>query len=491
MRFYSPRREQLSPTAVDRAYLAGMEGIPWRSRNTVHQHQLLVERPLHDSGNLYIPWHVPEHGDVVLSTASLMESERPYHLPLELARGTLNRLRNYAAELQHAGLELPREILDQLCEAQRCFIRCTTAQRDPHQSAELADQTLVACFAGMETLFDHCSHQLLEMRRGNGAPLHTLLAANLTHLPTSPRDEQLLVQTFNSAAIPTTWRQCEPNAGQFDWQAMDTRLQWSQRHGLRLCAGPLIRLDRMSLPDWVYLWEDDFEQLQTCVADYVQAVVRRYMGKVHIWHAAAGLNVGGELSLTEEQRLRLAVTVIENTRRLDSQTPLVISFDQPWAEYLAKDDMDLSPIHFADALARADLGVAGVGLELHVGYSRGGTLPRDLLEISRQIDRWSFLGLPLLVSIAVPSRSDSDAQAWVKTDVVADLATDVTPRSQQQWVEQVAAMLLSKPAVHGIIWNQLFDAEPHAFPHGGLWDASGDPKPALETLATLRKQYLS
>ena len=50
-------------------------------------------------------------------------------------------------------------------------------------------------------------------------------------------------------------------------------------------------------------------------------------------------------------------------------------------------------------------------------------------------------------------------------------------------------MLLTKPAVQGIFWNQLADNVPHDFPHGGLIDAEGKPKPALEALRNLRKQF--
>lgn len=490
MRFSMPRSEQLSAAAVDRAYLAGMEGIPWRSRNLVQQQQLLIERSLHESGNLYIPWNVREHGEVVLSTASLMEGPRVYQLPLELARGTLTRLRNFAAEVQQAGLVIPEQIQAQIDQAHQQFIRCATTQNDPAGSAELADRVLEVCLKSMEQLAQHCAQQTLDARRRPGPPLHTLLAVELSRTPDIEQARRV-TETFNAVALTTTWREIEPNAGQYSWTELEGRLDWCQQQGLRICAGPLLRTDREALPDWVYLWDDDFDQLQSCISDFITAVVQRFAGRVHIWHAAAGLNVGGELTLSEEQRLRLAVNVIESVRRGDSQTPLVMSFDQPWAEYLAKDDFDLSPIHFADALARADLGVAGIGLELNMGYTRAGTLPRDLLEISRQIDRWSYLGLPLLVSLVAPSDCGPDPLAWQKTETFCEQQGAVTAESQREWIERVIALLLSKSAVHGIIWNQLSDALPHAFPHGGLWDHSGQPKPALDSLAQLRKRYLT
>ena len=52
-------------------------------------------------------------------------------------------------------------------------------------------------------------------------------------------------------------------------------------------------------------------------------------------------------------------------------------------------------------------------------------------------------------------------------------------------------MLLAKPIVHGIFWNQLLDSQPHEFPHGGLFDAAGSPKSALASIAAQRRAHLA
>ena len=51
-------------------------------------------------------------------------------------------------------------------------------------------------------------------------------------------------------------------------------------------------------------------------------------------------------------------------------------------------------------------------------------------------------------------------------------------------------MLLAKQPVQAIIWNQLSDAVPHDFPHGGLLDAAGQAKPCFEAFRNLRQQYV-
>ena len=65
-----------------------------------------------------------------------------------------------------------------------------------------------------------------------------------------------------------------------------------------------------------------------------------------------------------------------------------------------------------------------------------------------------------------------------------------TPAAQQAWVARYLPLMLAKPFVQGIYWNQLQDSVPHDFPHGGLFDEHRKAKPALRTLALLRQALL-
>ena len=94
---------------------------------------------------------------------------------------------------------------------------------------------------------------------------------------------------------------------------------------------------------------------------------------MHVWQCAARLNTQEVFSLSEEQRLRLAVLAIEVTRQADPRAPVVLMLDQPWAEFMSENECDLSPLHFADALVRAEIGLSGIGLEINLGYWPGGS----------------------------------------------------------------------------------------------------------------------
>jgi hypothetical protein len=291
-------------------------------------------------------------------------------------------------------------------------------------------------------------------------------------------------------AVPITWRRIEAVEGRRVWDETDAQIAWAQSAGLRVSAGPLLELDDRGVPDWTYLWEGDFNSLLSFMLEHVRAVVERYRGKVHLWQVAARMTHGHALGLNEEARLQLAAKAISVVRQLDSTTPLVVSFDQPWAEYLASEHLDLAPLHFADALVRADLGLSGIGLELNVGYHPGGSIHRGPVAMSRLLDTWSLLELPLQVALTFPSAAEADPQADQKIRVFSSEADEVTLESQREWIERHVPLLLAKSVVQVVVWNQLSDAAPHQYPHGGLFDAKDKPKPAFESLKNMRRQYL-
>lgn len=499
MRFLAPRQEQVPEGAVERAYLAGMEGIPWRSRNwwTAAEEapgpgEFVVQREVNESGNLYLPWCVNGHGELVLSTASLMERAKPYHLPLELARGTVNRVRNQAADWQGMGLQVTPELEDDFKSMSAAFSQAATSTADQEATSNWAAQAIQLALGAVDKLTATYAAQAIASRRVTSQTLPTFFAGRIDCRPLGDAQAQGFVSAFNSAQLDFQWRELEPTASKFAWEAYDRQLQWCRDQGLRVVGGPLLQLDRHHMPDWMYLWEGDFQQVLHSTVQYVRAVVERYRGKVHVWNCAARMNLDCAIKLNEEERLRLVVAVIDEVQRLDARTPYIISFDQPWAEYLSTADHDFSPLHFADSLVRAELGLAGIALEMNFGYWPQGTLARDWLEVSRQLDRWNLLGLPLLIMTTVPSATSPDPNARVQARPVSRLAKNgPSLATQQQAAERLALLALAKSFVHGFIWNETTDSMPHEFANGGLFDLQGRPKPALGTLASLRKQFLT
>jgi hypothetical protein len=469
MQFIVPHRDRLPDGAIELAYLAGHEEAPYQTRTSWQGDWLSVHRDEAESATFTIPWIVGNRPPLALSTGTLVERARPYLLPVELARGTVYRLRTYAFLWQALGLVVPAGLSPLLKEALGALARAATAQDQPVEAAKSAEQALVAGLEGGAVLCAAYADQSRRARRAMSTrtPLVVGVPLDDDRPPDQPFAEFLL-QSCNTLSVPFSWRNIEATAGAPSWQLSDVQIAWCQGHEKRICGGPLVRLEPEALPDWIGP-ATDFGTLQASVARHVQAVVERYRGRVHLWNCGAAINTATTLPLTEEQRVRLAVSAIETARAADRQTPVILTLDQPWGEALRDERRQLSPIHFADALVRGDLGLAGLGLRIDMGFAPGATLPRDVLEISRQIDRWSVFNLPLLIEFTLPP---------------SVLPSD---HGEQAWIEQVIPVLLGKPAIQAVFWGRLFDGQGRPFADRGLFDREGVPKPALRAFSAIRR----
>ena len=303
-----------------------------------------------------------------------------------------------------------------------------------------------------------------------------------------------VAETFNLVCAACGWGAVEPSEGRRDWAASDGPIEWAHANGLRVCGGPLIEFDERRLPDWAYLWEGDVQTLGSLMIAHARAAAERYRGRVHLWRIASRVNRERVLSLTDEQRLQIVAGAVRAVREVDPQTPIVVGFDQPWAEYRNRVDTELSPLDYADALERADLGIAGFNLELNVGYYPYATAARNPLAFSRLIDLWNVrLEAPLMLSLTLPSAATPDAHADPKTAVVAggDEGSTINDAWQAKWLREYLPMMLAKNAVQIVEWGQLTDTRQHTYPHAGLFGADNYEKPIVEELYRLRNRYLS
>jgi hypothetical protein len=487
MRFLAPGRERAPQDAAQRAYMSGLDEIPWQTRVTWQEPGLVARRSESDSGNFHFPWLVPGHGEVMLASGSLMERDQPYHLQVELARGTVNRVRNQIAGWQSAGLVLSAAALRCLSDAKHLLSRAATTQHEAEPAALLAEQSIQAALDAIQVIGSEYAVQAVAERQRRGSKVSTLLGVNLGQSVPPDSVHKDILSAFNTALVPLAWREIEAKEGKRDWTLYDRQIDWCRARSLKICGGPLLEFDKHALPDWLYLWDGDYENLSGFVRAHIQAVVTHYRGKVNLWQCASRMNVYDLLGLSEEQRLRLTVLAVEATRQADPRAPVLLSIDQPWAEFMGREECDLSPLHFADALVRADLGLAGLGLEINMGYAPG-TSPRDLLDFSRQIDRWTSLGLPLLLTLTTPSGAGADEKARGPARPISFLPDGPSLESQAEWLHRLLPLLLGKQPVQAVIWNQLLDSQPHDFPHSGLFDSQDQPKPALAAFQNAKRR---
>lgn len=490
LRFRLQDPSRIPEGGLERIYVAGAEEIPWTTRTHWQGDELVVDRSNSESGSLYVPWLADGQGQCFLATATLMERALPYQLEVELARGMIQRIRNRLFIWQWLGMVTPPLLEEQLSDATLLFSRAATNQQYPTFAAEKANAALALALRTSEELVAEYARQATASRLQQ-TPVSTLMGVNLGHKLPSVEIRRQLVEACNIIQLPIAWRAIEQSEGKRNWKQTDDQLAWCQKAGLKVSAGPLLQLDDRGIPDWMVLWDGDFDNLMQLLLDHVRAVVTRYAGRVHLWVVASRINTGKMLSLEEEQRLHLVANALDVVRRLDPRTPTVVSFDQPWGEYLANQMDDLAPSHYADALVRADLGISGFALEINAGYDPGGSFHRPTIEWGKLLDHWSMWGLPLMACISTASNSRRDPAARKNIEVNLPVGLQQSGQDpQRHWAGSVLPLLLARSAIQVVIWNQLSDAEPHEFPHAGLFDAKQIAKPTLAMMRDLRKSLL-
>lgn len=492
MRFVVPQCETLRDwPEIFRAYASGLDQSVWPTRVEFDGQTIICRRQNSESSRLHVAWPVEGFGRPILTTAMLPERDAPYLLALELARGKIVRVRNQLAEWQSLDLPLSDEFHQNYAQAHRDFGRSAGCQEDVEKSTRFAQAAIAQACRADELLAKAYSQQFLQSRHQQYSKLPTSLGCRLGEtLPDEP-SQKLFCTAFNSVSVPIEWRIIEPVEGEYAWNALDTAVDWCLKNRLVVRGGPLIDLSPDGMPKWLWEWEQDYWNLQSFVCDFVETAVSRYQGRCRIWELAAYANSGGALVLGEEQRLTLVAKALEVARHVDEEAQFLIRIDQPWGEYQARGQHRLSPLHFADALVRAGLGLSGIDLEIAIGYRPRGTPSRNLIDFSTMIDRWCGLGLPLQVTLAFPSGDGPDPQA--NSDLEVDRAAwkkNWSPEAQAEWIDMLLPLLIAKPAVAGIYWAHFSDATPHTFPHSGLIALDGTPKPALQHVIDYRQTHL-
>ena len=475
---------------VRQGYLSGFDGRVFSTTTELDGNLLVCRRSSSDSGRLFLTWPVAGHGRPLLCTSSLREQAEPYLLVVELARGKLSQVRDQLGTWQLAGMPIPEEFHVPFRAAHRALAGAVAVQDQPTAAGKLAQTSLEETLRAADLLVQAYSRLRLAVRRKKSPQLPASLGCHLGQLTPERPEARGFENIFNAAQVSVAWKDIEPIEGTYHWELADTQQEFCQQHRLLTTAGPLLDFSPGGLPDWLSRWEDDLLNLQSFVCDFVETAIARYEGRIRRWEIAAYPNTGGALSLNEEKRLRLVARMLESARQMDQDLQTIIRVAQPWGEYQARGQHQLAPLQFVDALLRSGVGPAEVALEIAVGWEPPGTPPRILLDLSQLIDSWTALGLPLHVILAAPAASfGPDPQALDPEPGITGGHEYWTERKQAEWIDRMLPVLLSKQAVVSTSWLQYSDGVPHRFPHSGLIDGNGKPRPSLAVFGRYRQDF--
>lgn len=467
------------------AYVTGADGRVHVTRCESRGGVLSLFRQSSESATSHIPVSLPERGQLVLSTTSLPEREQPYHLGMELLRGTLGEVREQASVWELARMAIPERFRSVQRQAFQALAQAGGCQDQPEVCNPILLNGLKQTLEASDSLIEAYVLQRTT-NRANQAGSPMLLGATLDATALQARD--LFTGAFNSARVPIEWRWIEPEEGNYQWQLLDHLIERCIDPRMPIIGGPLLDFTPQGLPKWLAPWAGDILNLPSFVCDFVETAINRYTGRIRIWEVAAYGNLGGALALSEEHRLAVIARAMETALRTDSDAQFFVRIGQPWGEYLANGNHRLTPFQLVDALLRSHLGLSGVTIEIAMGYGPPGSLTRTRLALSRLIDMWSLLGIQLHVILACPSRIGPDPAAYGGCDVQpGSWRLNWSEEAQTAWLDEFVPMVAAKPAVTGVFLTSFGDSLAHRYPHSGVLRPDGTPKPAIEVFQRRRQ----
>ena len=485
----------LLPTGIDaacrygleRACLAGgPESVPWPTLAVVESDRLILTREIGESGALHAPWRVDGSGRFMLSSCTLMERPEPYRLLVELTRGKLNQVRNQAWEWRAAGLEVPPDFVTNLKRAQQSFRTAISA--GSAEVADLAAADSLECLAlGGSSLVQAYIEQVFHLRRERPETLNVEVGCRHRSRPPASA-ERALLGVGKAATLAFPWKEIEPAPGTYVWDKADELTAWAEEADLQLTGGPLIDMGADGLPDWLSSAQRDVNHLARAMCRFIQTLVRRYHTRIPRWILTRGSNCSTTVQITEHAMLWLILRLAQTVRQVAPEAELTVAITRPWGDYLAVEDHEHSPFVFADTLARSEIKLAALEVELVMGLPGRESYLRDMLDTSRLLDYYSLLGTPLHVSLGYPSRVPADS----KPETAASEGSwqeGATPAGQAAWGESFAALALCKPYVQRVSWICATDVSGTPLAGCGLCDELGQPKQIAQELGGLGIRY--
>ncbi len=466
------------------AHLVGTDNIGVRSTIRFADGMIQCEKRASGPAALVLPVDTGELGRLTLQTCLLPERDEPYLLSVELARHRLMTIvtKEEDWDLTHLAGDWPA--MRRLASARSKFVQALTDADKPEVAEPLGKQALVAAVDASEELAIFHANNAYEARRREGHLPRRVFGCGVDLGQRSLPILNGVRANFDFIRVPTTWKRLEPQEQQCDWTDLDAWVRWAVQQRVPVLAGPLLSFRPPDVPEWLYVWEHDYDTLRDLVYEHVERVVARYRNAVSLWNVVSGIHVNETFPFNFEQLMDLTRMAVMLTKKIQPNGRTLIELTQPFGEYYAFHQASIPPLMYAEMVLQSGIPFDGFGVKLVMGNGAGGGHTRDLMQASALLDALVNLGKPIHVTgVAVPSQQAESAAAaddgyWRKP---------WSPTVQSHWLEAFYSILLGKPNVESIAWVDLTDRPDGEVPYGGLVAENLEPKPALRRLATMRK----
>ncbi|MBS3733699.1 MAG: endo-1,4-beta-xylanase [Phycisphaerae bacterium] len=455
------------------AYAFGQDGIPVRADLVAEKGQVTCVKRVAGAIGLAVLWDVPGVGRYLLPTTRLPDRRRPYNLNLELARAQLLRIARKREDwglFDYAEAEALGRRFD---EVRRMFVEALKSD-DPPEAARRADKALArAVTLGEKTSLFHADIFVRRRRMSQASAAQSSFGCAVDLFSEPHRHHKRLSEAFDFVSVPMPWKHVEPDEGRYDYARVDAWINWAARAGKPVHGGPVLSFAPEHVPEWLYIWEHDYETIRDMIYEHLQQTVRRYAGHVAVWKVISGIHAYNGFDMSFEQIRELTRMSCLWVRKLAPQAKIIIELVVPWSEYYAHNQRTIPSLLYADTAVQYGVNFDAFGLQVLMGAADDGYYVRDLLQISSLLDEFVSLGKPVHVTACqVPSATAPDAwDAWggkAAADRAGTWHMPWSERLQAEWLQAFYRISISKPFVESICWRDLADYEGHCLPHGGL-----------------------
>jgi len=484
------------------ALLRGPDGLVAPGQVRFEEGFIRCQRTGSGSTALSLQWDAGACGVLSLQTCLLPDREAPYLLSLELARHRVMLMLNKIEEWGQFDRPADDPVTRATEEARVTFMEAL-AVCQPDDSGgftsgqdDMARDALEKAIGASQRLTESHSNQALTRRlsatteSGERLPPPRIGCA-VQPDRFGPALHDVLSTAVDFISIPLPWSAIEPEEGvAYRFQPFDRWIEWAVRKArMPVVAGPVIDFRPERAPDWLYIWENDYETLRELVYEHLKKIVTRYRRAISQWTVVSGLHVNKNFTLSVEQLVDLTRLACLVVRKLHPKARVQVELRQPFGDYVATNQAGVPPLLYTEILFQAGVSLDSLGIVLEMGDAIPGRETHDAARIADLLDQFSEFEKPMTISAAgVPSEppGSNDMDESVEGGY---WGRPWSPEQQADWLTMCARTALARPMVTSFCWADLYDgARMSEVGDGGLINDQGQAKPALGRLGEIRSR---
>ncbi len=458
-RFRLPADWKPTTSQAKSIHVIGLDGVPSPCRVSSEDGFLTIARNRDESGKVFVAFPFEEFGELTVGTGTLPESTVAYQLLIELARGTLNRLRNQISIWQEGGLVIVEPVHEKVGQATRLLSE-----------------------AIMETdsvLSDKGASESLRIAMEANVAVSKLFGNEVSQYRTTQPDMPRFWFANSVGSSDVSANQCTADPFHLVQALPEQAEAVASAGNKRMIVGPFLDASPGGMKDEIVAL-DDFFARRDYILNRCRKAVRQLNPSSSLLHVVSGLNGMGHRHLSYPQQTQITSDMLNLIDESQIDVPMMVSFDYPWAERLATAVGGAHPLQIADSLLRQGVPINFIGLDINLDYWPCGSVVRDPLQWIDMIDIWSQLGLPLILCFRMPTMADDAIPR--SGQLINEVRSQLSDQQRLSILETLLPMMIARPGVHGFIWRQWSDSDDPRFPGAGLVNEAGEEKPVMELL---------